>query len=147
MPSKRPADFLWLLVAAWVVLMLASLVWSFFDPFFFSSDGQSAQGIDFFSTPKAFRNLLEGRSMYDSWGGTRYVAQTTTWYLMHPAFTVVVASWLALFSPWVSYTVFVATTLAIFGFCGHQLASLTHDRFEQQMAYALLLCSFVTYWL
>src|SRR5438128_584228 len=126
--------------------MLASLAWGLFNPFFYGSDGRTVQGFDFFSTPKAFRNLLESRSMYDSWGGERY-GPYSTWYLMHPAFTVFFASYLALFSPWASYWLFTFISLAILGCCGYLISSLTPDVFEKRMAFVFFFCSFVTYWL
>lgn len=138
----------WVFVLAFTALMLASLVWGFFDAFFFGSDGRPLQGIDFFSTPKAFLNLLDSRSMYDSWGGTPFgPPRTTTWYLMHPAFTVLVGSWLSLFSPWMSYWVFTLVALAVLALSAYVISSLTPDSFEKQMAFVFFLCSFVTYWL
>jgi hypothetical protein len=144
--ARQPA-LVSLLVVGFTVLMLASLVWGLFDPLFFGADrARSVQGIDFFSTPKAYRNLLEGRSMYDSWGGPAY-GPYSTWYLMHPAFTLFVASYLSPFSPWVSYGIFTVVAFAVLVACAHVMASLTVDRFEQRMAYGFFLCSFVTYWL
>lgn len=146
-PNERSrARFLTVLVLGFTLLMLSSLVWGFFNPFFFSSDGRTAQGIDFFSTPKAFLNLLDGRSMYDSWGGQRY-GPYSTWYVMHPAFTVAVASYLSLLSPWTSYWVFTFIALAILAASAHLVSSLTADGFEKRMAYVFFFCSFVTYWL
>jgi hypothetical protein len=135
-----------LLVVGFTVLMLASLVWGLFDPFFFGADRRSVQGIDFFSTLKAYRNLLERRSMYDTWGGAAH-GPYSTWHLMHPAFTLFVASYLSPFSPWVSYSIFTVAALAVLVACAHLMTSLAVDQFEQRMAYVFFLCSFVTYWL
>ena len=144
--EKRVAALLPFLVTALTLSMLASLIWGFLNPFFFGSDARTVQGIDFFSTPKAFRNLLEGRSMYDSWGGPAY-GPYSTWYLMHPAFTVFVASYLSLFKPWVSYGLFVLVSLGVLALCARILSSLTPHALEKRLMYVFFLCSFVTYWL
>ena len=144
--ERRAEALLPFLVSAFALFMLASLVWGFLNPFFFGSDVRTLKGIDFFSTPKAFRNVLEGRSMYDSWGGPAY-GPYSTWYLMHPAFTVFVASFLSIFEPWVSYGLFTLVSSGILALCARILSSLTPDAFEKRLMYVFFFCSFVTFWL
>ena len=84
--------------------------------------------------------------MYDSWGGPAY-GPYSTWYLMHPAFTVLVGSYLSIFDPWVSYGVFTLLALGLLALSARLMSSLTSDVFEKRLMYVLLLGSFVTYWL
>lgn len=144
--ARRAGALLPFLVSAFTLFMLASLVWGFLNPFFFGSDARTLRGIDFFSTPKAFRNLLEGRSMYDSWGGPPY-GPYSTWYLMHPAFTVFVASFFSIFDPWVSYGLFTLVSVGILALCARILSSLTPQAVEKRLMHVFLFCSFVTFWL
>ena len=80
-----------------LLIMLGSLHFGWLNMFFFDAEHAHVQGIDFFAVPKSFLNLLEGRSVFDTWGGTAY-GPYSTWYLAHPAFSVFVASWFSFFS-------------------------------------------------
>jgi hypothetical protein len=135
---------LWLVIG-WVGIMLLALRLGFFDVFSYSSFNYHNQGIDFFSLPKAFLNLLEHRSMYDSWGGNAY-GPYSTWFIAHPAFGLVVGFWFSLFSPWTSYWLFVILSLVLLGLSAHVLAADTADQSRKNIIYLLIFCSFPTYW-
>jgi hypothetical protein len=126
--------------------MIASLHWGFLDTFFFGAEHAKVQGIDYFAVPKSYINLTEGRSIFDTWGGAQY-GPYSTWYLAHPAFSVFIASWFSFFEPWTGYWLFAVFTIVLMAACGYFISTLTTNRFHKQLAYALMLCSFPTYWL
>jgi hypothetical protein len=129
-----------------VLFMLASLYFGWLDVFYFGSEHAKVQGIDYFAVPKSYLNLLDGRSVFDTWGGEMY-GPYATWYLAHPAFSVFVASWFSFFEPWTGYAVFTIFTVILMAFCGHVIALLSKDVFNKRLAYAVMLCTFPTYWL
>ena len=130
-----------------VAIMLLSLHFGWLNMFFYGAElNPNVQGIDYFAVPKSFLNLLEGRSIFDTWGGTRY-GPHSTWYLAHPAFSLFVASWFSFFSPWTSYWLFVLFSVAVMAYCGYLISQKTEDSFKKTSSYFLLLCTFPTYWM
>jgi hypothetical protein len=103
-------------------------------------------GIDYFSLPKAYLNLLEGRSAFDTWGGVMY-GPYATWYLSHPALAVLVGSWFSFLAPWTSYGVFTLFSLAVMAFSAYLLARETQDPLTRRWIWLLLLGAFPTYWM
>lgn len=143
--KKEITKYTSIAIALFVVVALLALCFGWFDVFFFGADKANVQGIDYFALPKAFLNLLEKRSMYDTWGGTPY-GDKATWFLAHPAFTVFVASWFSFFSPWLSYALFTVFSVVLFFLSAKFIAGLTGDRNKKQIAYAVLLCTMPTFW-
>jgi hypothetical protein len=133
------------LVIAWVAVMLLSLRFGFLNVFSYSAAHYDTQGIDFFSLPKAFLNLLDHRSLYDSWGGAAY-GPHSTWFISHPAFGLIVGFWFAFFPPWTSYWLFVLFSLGLFAWSARLLAENTDDPLLRRACYLLIICSFPTYW-
>ncbi|MFN4233655.1 MAG: hypothetical protein ACK4IK_02485 [Bacteroidia bacterium] len=133
-------------IAAWTVLMLASLKLGWLDSFFWAAENAQVQGIDYFALPKSYLNLLEGRSAFDTWGGETY-GPYATWYLGHPAFSVFVMFWFSFFSPWVSYAAFVIFSLSLLIYSAHHFSKLAANSYEKVMSYFLLLCAFPVYWM
>lgn len=129
-----------------VVIMLLSLHFGWLNRFSFDSEHANVQGIDYFAVPKSFLNLLEGKSIFDTWGGTPY-GPRATWYLAHPAFSLFVASWFSFFTPWVSYWLFVVFSIGILAYCGHSIAKTTAVKLNKNLAYFLLLGGFPVYWM
>ncbi len=127
-------------------IMLLSLHFGWLNMFFYDAEHANVQGIDYFAVPKSFLNLLEGRSIFDTWGGTPY-GPHSTWYLAHPAFSLAVASWFSFFDPWTSYWLFALFSFAIMGYCGYLISKLTSDTLKKQISYFILLCAFPTYWM
>ena len=99
-------------IGCFVLIMLLSLHYGILNMFFFGAEHANVQGIDYFAVPKSFLNLVEQRSIYDTWGGSAY-GPYATWYLAHPAFSIFVASWFSFFSPWTSYWLFSIFSLGI----------------------------------
>ncbi len=133
-------------IAAWLLLMLASLKFGYLDLFFWAAKNAQVQGIDYFALPKSFLNLLEGRSAFDTWGGTPY-GPYATWYLGHPAFSVFVMFWFSFFSPWMSYALFVVFSLLLLIGSAHYFSKLATNKNEKVMSYFLLICAFPVYWM
>lgn len=131
---------------AFVLLMLGSLYLGWLKPFFFGSEHAQVQGIDYFAVPRSYLNLLEGRSIFDTWGGTPY-GPYATWYLAHPAFSVFVASWFSFFSPWVSYSLFALFSLCLMIYCAYLISKITDDKLHKQICFFVLLCAFPTFWM
>ncbi len=137
---------------AWVIFMLVSLKYGWLDRFFFGTMNAKVQGIhydvqgiDYFSLPRGFLNLLEGRSIFDTWGGAPY-GPRATWYLSHPAFIVFVASFFSFFSPWVSYGLFTLFTVLVMAYTAFLISQYTKDQLTRQWCFVFLLCSFPLYW-
>jgi hypothetical protein len=144
--KAKLTGFLPFLIAVCVLIMLGSLHFGWLKIFFFGAEHAQVQGIDYFAVPKSYLNLLEGRSAFDTWGGTMY-GPYATWYLAHPAFSIFVASWFSFFAPWTSYWLFVLFSVIILAFCGYLIAALASNPFNKRLAYTLILCTFPTYWM
>ncbi len=130
-----------------VATMLLSLHFGWLNMFFYGAElSPNVQGIDYFAVPKSFLNLLDGRSVFDTWGGAPY-GPHSTWYLAHPAFSLFVASWFSFFSPWTSYWLFVIFSVALMAFCGYLISKMTTNILKKNLSYFLLLCAFPTYWM
>lgn len=126
--------------------MLGSLYFGWLNPFFFAAEHATVKGIDFFPVPKSYLNLLEGRSVFDTWGGMAY-GPYGTWYLAHPAFSVFVASWFSFFSPWTAYCLFTIFTILLLSYCAYLISKTSIDPLKKRLAYFVMLCAFPTYWL
>jgi hypothetical protein len=133
-------------IVAFVLLMLGSLYYGWLSPFFFGAEHAKVQGIDYFAVPKSYLNLVEGKSMFDTWGGVSY-GPYATWYLAHPAFSVFVASWFSYFSPWTSYTLFALFSLAVMAYSGYLISKIATSEFNKRLSFTILLCAFPTYWM
>jgi len=130
-----------------VAIMLLSLHFGWLNMFFYGAElNPNVQGIDYFAVPKSFLNLLEGRSIFDTWGGTPY-GPHSTWYLAHPAFSLFVASWFSFFAPWTSYWLFIFFSVAIMTYCGYLISKTTKTIYKKHLSYFILLCAFPTYWM
>lgn len=145
--KQNLSRYFFFITIAIVVVMLLSLHFGWLNMFFYGAElSPNVQGIDYFAVPKSFLNLLEGRSVFDSWGGASY-GPHSTWYLAHPAFSLFVASWFSFFAPWTSYWLFVFFSIAIMGYCGYLISKTTNNAFKKQLSYLLLVCTFPTYWM
>jgi 4-amino-4-deoxy-L-arabinose transferase-like glycosyltransferase len=144
--KKKLSMLLPFIIAGSVLLMLGALHWGWLNSFFFGAERAQVQAIDYFAVPKSYLNLLEGRSIYDTWGGAMF-GPYATWYLAHPAFSVFVASWFSFFAPWTGYWLFVMFTIILLALSGYIISKLTPDAFNKRLAYAVMLCTFPTFWL
>jgi len=143
--KPRTVKYFGLAIVLFTMLSLLALYFGWFNVFFYGADKANVQGIDYFALPKSYLNLLEKRSIYDTWGGTPY-GDKATWYLAHPAFSVFVASWFSFFSPWMSYVLFTVFSLFLFFLAAKFIAGTTTDAQKKLIAYAILLCSMPTFW-
>ncbi|MDX1946396.1 MAG: glycosyltransferase 87 family protein, partial [Pirellulaceae bacterium] len=125
------------LTLAWIGVMLASLYWGFLNRFVIGS-WHGAWGLDFFSVPRAWENLLAGESIYDTAASQFGPRPTATWYPYHPVLAVVVGSWTRQLPPAWSYLTFVAFSLALLAFSGWLLARLAKDRLTGRIMFASL---------
>lgn len=132
---------------AFVLLMLGSIHFGWLDMFFFGAEHATVKGIDFFPVPKSYLNLLEGRSVFDTWGGAVYGPGYGTWYLAHPAFSIFVASWFSFFPAWTAYWLFLLFSLSLMALCGYLISRNTTNILNKRIAFAVMLCAFPTYWL
>jgi len=134
------------LIMIWVAVMLLSLRYGWLDGFFWGAQHAHVQGIDYFALPKSFLNLLEHRSMYDSWHGVPF-GPYATWYLAHPVFSVLVMPWFAFMPAWVSYAMFVLFSLSIMAYCGFLFSKQASNSKNKIVYYALFLLAFPVYWM
>lgn len=145
--KQNPGWYLSIATITIVATMLLSLHFGWLNMFFYGAElNPNVQGIDYFAVPKSFLNLLEGRSIFDTWGGTPY-GPYSTWYLAHPAFSLFVASWFSFFSPWTSYWLFALFSIAVMAYCGNLISKITTNNFKKHLSYFLILSAFPTYWM
>jgi hypothetical protein len=129
---------------AYVGLMITGLGVGFHEPLFFGLGERGGQGIDFFCVPKAFLNLLDGRSAFDTWGAPAY-GPHATWFVLHPAVAVTIGAYLSWLPPWWAYAAWVAVTLVALLSCGLALAQHSGSGLRCLFVVAALLASPVTY--
>ena len=145
--KQNQSSYLALITIIIVGFMLLSLKLGWLNIFFYGAEiNPSVQGIDYFAVPKSFLNLLEGRSIFDTWGGASY-GPHSTWYLAHPAFSLFIASWFSFFSPWLSYWLFVLFSVGILTYCGYLISKTTTNKLKKSSSYFFLLCAFPVYWM
>ena len=133
-----------LVLVAYVGLMIIGLGVGFHEPLFFGLGERGGQGIDFFCVAKAFLNLLDGRSAFDTWGAPAY-GPHATWFVLHPAVAVTIGAYLSWLPPWWAYAAWVAVTLAALLACGLALAQHAGSAVRRLLVVAALLASPVTY--
>jgi len=145
--KQNQSSYLAIITISIVAIMLLSLKLGWLNIFFYGAEiNPSVQGIDYFAVPKSFLNLLEGRSIFDTWGGASY-GPHSTWYLAHPAFSLFIASWFSFFSPWLSYWLFVLFSVGILTYCGYLISKTTTNKLKKSSSYFFLLCAFPVYWM
>ena len=121
-----------------LITMLLSLKLHFLD-YFISTTWHGKLGLDFFSVPRAFINLCHGKSIYDTWANN--FGPYASWFPYHPLTAVALGSWLSLFSPWVSYSVFVVCSVAVLGWCAFLAGTLCPSGISRKALYFLFFCS------
>jgi hypothetical protein len=134
------------LLASYVIVIGVGLALGWCTPVFPANGFRGGQGIDFFCIPKAYLNLLEGRSAFDTWGGASY-GPHATWFVLHPAVALWPGAYLAWLPPWCAYGAWVVITLGILLVCGALLAHHVTEPGRKLLVYAALLASPITYWL
>lgn len=134
------------ITAGWVLVELVSLRLGLLNAFFFDAMHADVQGIDYFCLPKAFLNLMAGRSAYATFDPPSYGAHLT-WYLSHPAMAVWLGSWLSAFEPMTSYGIYTLLALAMMAGCAWMLASRSDDALTRRLIWLLMLGAFPTYWM
>ena len=145
--KQNQSSYLALITIIIVGFMLLSLKLGWLNIFFYGAEiNPSVQGIDYFAVPKSFLNLLEGRSIFDTWGGASY-GPHSTWYLAHQAFSLFIASWFSFFSPWLSYWLFILFSVGILTYCGYLISKTTTNKLKKSSSYFFLLCAFPVYWM
>ena len=131
------------LTLAFVLLMLLSLKFGFLD-IFVAGSWHGRIGNDYFSVPRSFLNLLNQTSMFSNTGFSNYGPYGSQ-YTYHPVLSLLLGSWLSLFNPWVSYSLFVLISVFILFYCGYQISKQTKSILTQRFAYFAILCTFPTY--
>jgi len=124
--------------------MLVALSAGAYQPLFFGIGERGGQGIDFFSVPKAYLNLLHGQSAFDTWRGVAY-GPYATWFVLHPAVALWIGGYLGWLSPWVAYGAWVAITLVLLIACGQLLAHHAPSPWRKTLAFGAVLASPITY--
>jgi len=138
------------ITACCLAVMLASIgcaVWrlayhapggGFLDTFM-ATTWHGKAGLDFFSVPRGFINLIHGKSIYDTWGCA--YGPYASWFPYHPAAAVLAGSWLSLFPPWTAYGVFVLFSAALLAGCAKLAGRYAATALERKTLYFLFLCS------
>jgi len=129
-----------------VLIELLSLRLGLLNRFFYDAMHADVQAIDYYSLPKAFLNLLAGRSAYDTFGPPQYGAHAT-WYLSHPALAVWLGSWLSFFPPDTSYGIYTVISLALMAACAWIIARESQDPLHRRLIWFLIMTAFPTYWM
>ena len=133
----------WLTVV-WVFAQLVSLRLGLLNRFFFDTLHADVQGIDFYSLPKAWLNLLAGRSLYATFDPPAY-GPHFTWYLAHPMLAVALGAPLSKLDPANSYGVFALFSLAVMAVCAWLLGRETENVLHRRVIWLLLLGAFPAY--
>lgn len=131
--------------AFWLLVQLLSLRLGWLNRFSFAAARFGFQGYDYFSLPRAWINLTNGLSAYNTFLDP-YGPQAT-WYLSHPALAVWLGSVLSMLSPWTSYGVFTLLSIALMAACAWLLARETPDPLLHRGFYLLLLGAFPGYFM
>lgn len=131
-------------LAVYVLSMLVALGLGAHEPLFFGSGFRGGQGIDFFCAPKAYLNLLEGRSAFDTWAAPMY-GPHATWFVLHPAVALWVGGYLAWLPPWVAYGAWVGISLSLLALSGRLVGWHATSDLRRVLIYVALLASPVTY--
>jgi tetratricopeptide (TPR) repeat protein len=97
------------LAVAGAVAMSVSLFTGFLDPLLIGT-WHGGIGMDYFSVPQAWLNLLHGQSIYAKPGEFGPYA---SWYPYHPALAILVGSWTAMLPEVASYLAFVFFSLGV----------------------------------
>ncbi len=145
MKSSKKYLVKWLpfLTITFVLLMLLSLEFGFFDTFVVGS-WHGRIGNDFFSVPRSFLNLSQQTSMFSNTGFSNY-GPYGSMFTYHPVLSILLGSWLSLFNPWVSYSLFVLISVFILIYCGFLISKQTKNILTKRFAYFAILCTFPTY--
>lgn len=136
--EKKLAMWLPFLTTACFAVMLLSLKFDFLDEFFITT-WHGRLGFDYFSVPRAFLNLTDGISIFDTNAG-RY-GPYASWYPYHPSLAVWLGFFLSRFAPWTSYMVFVAMSGLMLFACAHLLGRFTQNTAVRRAGYFILLCA------
>jgi hypothetical protein len=127
---------------AWTLAMLASLRERFLDLFVVGTSHVHI-GLDFFSTPRGFRNLMAGGNIFltemDDYG------PYASMFLTHPALAVIVGPWTAPFAPWTAYGLFVAVSLVLLAVSAGAIACHLEGKLLRAFTLFALFCSLPTY--
>ncbi len=121
----------------WFALVVLSLKFPFLNGFFFGFDPDKAMGVDYWSVPRGFLNLLEGRSMFDTFQGVQYGGPNVTWYLSHPLFVLVAGPIFSFLSPMASYGLWVTFSLSLLLLMGHLFAKRAPTAPQKGLCYFL----------
>jgi hypothetical protein len=130
----------------WVLAQLLSLRLGLLNAFFYDAVHADVQGIDYFSVPKAFLNLVAGRSAYATFDPPAY-GPHSTWFFNHPALAAWLGSWLSLFDPMISYGIYTMLSLSMLAACAWLLAQRSGDALTRRLIWLLILGAFPTYWM
>ena len=127
--------------AVWVgVMFAATLPGPFRDTISRYRPG-SPIGIDFFQTPRGYRNLLAGNSIYLP-EISDYGPAYATSFFHHPFLAVVVGPWTAPLPPWVAFSVYDFACVGLLLFGAWRLASAFDDPLNRAFCYFAMLCGF-----
>jgi hypothetical protein len=138
----RVPDLLRSLAVVGAVAMTLSLFFGFFDRFLLTMQ-YGEIGIDFFSVPRAWINLLHGENIFAT--EICDYGPYATWYPYHPALSVAVGSWTSLLSPTASYLSFVCVSLGVLWLSATIVARRTSDENAKALAYFALFAAPPTY--
>jgi glycosyltransferase involved in cell wall biosynthesis len=108
---QRIARIVWIIAVVWTLTILLSLRLGLLDAFFFDTNRAHVQGIDFFGVERAWLNLFDGRSAFDTFRSSYGPYATAPVY--HPAIFLLIGPWLMAFSPWSAYGVWTLVSVAL----------------------------------
>lgn len=122
------------------LIYLASFKFRFLDPFVVGTWWAPSPGGDFYSIPRSFINLQYQKSIFD----TRFFpyGDHSAPYFFHPVLSILLGSWLMIFSPVTAFYIFVAISILIIFYCGTLLNEIFNKEGKE---YLLLSCSVGTY--
>jgi hypothetical protein len=128
----------------YVSAIVVALALGAYEPLFFGNGLRGGQGIDFFCVPKAYANLVQGRSAFDTWGGQMY-GPHATWFVLHPAVALWVGAYFAWLPAWFAYGAWAGTSLILLLLCGCLFSHHAESEWRKTIVFGALLGSPISY--
>jgi len=143
MRRDRWAKAVWIVTALWVLVIVGSLHYGWLDRFFFDTSHAQVKGIDFFPVERAWLNLTDGRSEFDTFNSA--YGPRATWLIYHPALALVLGPLLMAFTPWTAYGIWSGIALLLMGFAAWLIMRTGQDPLRRALVALLMLGAFPTF--
>jgi hypothetical protein len=145
MSRQHWAKAIWIATALWFFVVVGSLHYGWLNRFSFDTSHTElqTQGVDFFPVERAWLNLTDGRSEFDTFHS--HYGPRATWLIYHPALALVLGPLLMAFTPWTAYAVWTVIALLLMAASAALIVRTGKDPLRRALVALLLLGAFPTY--